>query len=215
MSASQQPVSGLLKAGDIMMKYNDGSGVNNLISFGQFFGRGSSAFTHAGIASSPSTIIEMDGEGLQEHNLAGENSQYRYKVFRCGHSQIAAGAAAAAEMMRAGFAAGNTNITYSVTGALASITKHQDLQNADVASDVLDRLLGGGNAFFCSGHVVLCYQMASSQCMSDQNFPFSDAGGLFSLESTCYQPAYLEKILSASDDFMCIGEFRGDAWVGR
>lgn len=214
MSGTQQQYTGLLKAGDIMMKYNDGSAINNLISFGQFFGRGNSSFTHAGIASSASTIIEMDGHGLQEHNLAGENSQYRYRVYRCVYSQVAAGAAAAAEMMRAGFAAGNTNITYSATGALGSISSREDLPNADIANDMLDKLLAGGDAFFCSGHVVLCYQMAASQSTTDRTFPFSDASGLFSLASTCYQPAYLEKVLSESDDFVRIGEFRGDAWTG-
>lgn len=209
-----QQTTGLIKAGDIMVKYNDGSAINNLISFGQFFGRGNSSFTHAGLAASPTHIIEMDGDGLQLHNLAGENSQYRYRVFRCTLTGVGDGAAAAGEMMLAAFSAGATDLPYSPLSAFASVSKSTELPNADIANDMLDTLLKGGEALFCSGHVVLCYQMACSQMMGQTNFPLSHAGGLFSLDSTCYQPAYLEKVLSESELFWRVGEFRGAAWTG-
>lgn len=214
MSDVQDPIMGLLRPGDIMVKYNDGSGVNNLITFGQFFGRGDSGFTHAGLAASSTHIIEMDGHGLQLHDLTGENSQYRYRVYRCGISGIGAGAAAAGEMMLEAFRAGATDVTYSLKDAFLSISKSSALPNADVANDTLDTLLAGGEAFFCSGHVVLCYQMACSQAMGQATFPLQDAGGLFSLEQTCYQPAFLEKILARSDNFGKVGEFRGASWEG-
>jgi hypothetical protein len=214
MSDSQQTTLGLLKPGDIMVKYNDGSGVNNLITFGQFFGRGDSSFTHAGLAHSATHIIEMDGHGLQLHDLTGENSQYRYRVYRCLIDGVGAGAAAAGEMMLEAFRAGAADITYSALGAFGSISKSSALPNADVANGTLDTLLAGGDAFFCSGHVVLCYQMACGQAMGQANFPLQHAGGLFSLESTCYQPAYLEKILAESGSFWKVGEFLGASWEG-
>ncbi|MEO3473490.1 hypothetical protein AAFN86_16610 [Roseomonas sp. CAU 1739] len=214
MSDAQQ-FTGMLKPGDIMVKYNDHSAINSIIAFGQFFGRGSSQFTHAGLCASPTHIIEMDGDGLQLHDLTAENSHYSYRVYRCVIDGVGAGAAAAGEMMLAAFQAGATNLTYSLGQAAASVWKSSAVPNGDIANDMLEKLLAGGDAFFCSGHVVLCYQMACSQLTGQQNFPFSDAGGLFSLEQTCYQPAFLERKLSESTDFFWKrGEFTGASWTG-
>jgi hypothetical protein len=211
--ARSNAVVGCLQAGDILIKYNDGSAVNNIISFGQFFGKGPAKYTHAGITSSPTTIIEMDGHGLQEHNLLTDDALITYDAFRCTLPEIAAGACEAARMMLEGFRSQTDNkpnmgITYSVSGALCSISKNQFFQDSDVANRVLDKLLASGDTFFCSGHVVLCYQMACSQGMAQSHFPIQDSGALFGLESNCYQPAYLWQILSSSQFFNKIGTVR-------
>jgi hypothetical protein len=39
--------------------------------------------------------------------------------------------------------------------------------------------------------------------------PIQDARQVFSLESSCYQPAYLHKKLSASNHFTFVGKVRG------
>jgi hypothetical protein len=136
-------VFGCLQAGDILVKYNDKSVVNNLISFGQLFGKGPAKYPHAGIASSSTTIVEMDGHGLQEHNLPIENLRVAYDAFRCTLPEVAAGACEAARMMLEGFRSQNggkpaMHITYSVAGAFCSISNNTAFQDADTAASSSD-----------------------------------------------------------------------------
>ncbi len=205
-----------LHTGDIMVKHNDGSLVNNLISFGQLFGRGSSKYTHAGILSDKHRIIEMDGHGLQEHDLRNENRGVTYDVFHCTVKELRYGAAEVAKMMLANFGSqsGNPSITYSKGGAFKSISSRTAFTDDDVANTSLDKLLQSGDAFFCSGHVVLCYQIAASQMQIEnqlQNvFPVQQINQLFSLQDVCYQPAYLQQVLSKQGSgFTFTGTFTG------
>lgn len=209
-------IGGCLQPGDIMIKHSDGSIISKIIRFGQLFGRGPSKFVHAGIASSGTTIIEMDEEGLQENNLLIKNADYKYDVFRCNYSNIQAGATETARMMLDGFGApqaaqGGSKISYSTGGAARSISKRRRLPGGDVINNTLDNLLSaGGDAFFCSGHVVLCYQSAMGQAQMAQNlFPVQHSQQLFSLDSTCYQPSFLWKTLEASHHFTKIGTVKG------
>jgi len=208
-------IVGAVRAGDIMIKYADGSVTSALIRFGQLFGRGPSKFVHAGIASSGTTIIEMDGHGLQEHNLLTDNAAYDYDVFRCKYPSVANGAAETARMMLAGFqeyqrSNSGMRISYSKGGAFRSISKRAGWDGNDVINGTLDSLLSAdGSAFFCSGHVVLCYQAAMGQHQIQGIMPIQHARQIFSLDSTCYQPAYLHKALSASTHFTFIGKVRG------
>lgn len=206
---------GAVRAGDIMIKYSDGSLVSKVIRFGQLFGRGSSKFVHAGIASASTKIIEMDGHGLQEHNLLMENARYNYDVFRCRYPSVAAGAAETARMMLAGFqeyqrSASGMRISYSLKGAFRSISKSAGWDGNDVINGTLESLLSAdGSAFFCSGHVVLCYQSSMGQHQIQGIMPIQDSRQIFSLKSTCYQPAYLHKALSANNHFTFVGKVCG------
>lgn len=198
-----------------MIKYSDGGAVSKLIRFGQLFGRGASQYVHAGIASSSTSIIEMDGHGLQEHNLLIDNAQIKYDVFRCNYPQVAAGACETAKMMYEGVCAHNSTgrgmkISYTLAGAARSISKSVGWKGDDVVNDTLDNLLkADGSAFFCSGHVVLCYQSALGQHQVQGTLPIQDSRQLFGLTDTCYQPAFLHKKLSESPHFKKVGTVKG------
>lgn len=209
-----------LHTGDIMIKHSDGSLTNKLIRFGQLFGRGDSKYTHAGILSDHHHIVEMDGHGLNNHDLSGpHNVNVRYTVFSCRNRTLGRAAANVADMMLENFGLGGqgqSKITYSKSGALTSIwSSSSSGDTGDLGSAALDRLLGAGDAFFCSGHVVLCYQIAASQLgitgQTQGQFPIQQFNQLFSLKDTCYQPAYLFKILSAQGSgFTCTGTYVGE-----
>jgi hypothetical protein len=200
---------GVVARGDILVKYSDGSAVNKGIRFGQFFGRGPSKFTHAGIASGPTTIIEMGGHGLCQNNLLTDNGGVKYDAFRCTLPNVPEGAANAADLMFANFTSGgghDNKITYTITGAARSISKSADFADQDVANTKIDSLLGRGMEFFCSGFTVLCYQMALTQLRVTAQ--------VFNLTDVCYQPAYLWKVLSESPHFRKIGTVRAAQLVG-
>ncbi len=208
-----------LHNGDIMVKHSDGKLVSNLIRFGQFFGQGDSKYTHAGILSDHHHIVEMDGQGLNKNDLSGvHNVNVTYTVFHCRNVKLRRAAANVADMMVENFGLGSQhqNINYDGKGAFGSIWSHSNVgDTSDLGSMALDRLLGAGDAFFCSGHVVLCYQIAASQLsMSGQTqgqFPIQHFNQLFSLKDSCYQPAYLFKILSQQGSgFRRTGVYRGE-----
>ncbi len=195
-------------AGDIMIKYSDGSAVNNIIQAGQWFSKGSSGYTHAGIASTDTKIIEMDGHGLQEHDLLTLNANIYYDVFHCRIPGVAKGAAETAIMMR-GFAG---QLGYSKAGAFASISRTAALGTSDKVNQLLDNLLAGGSEYyFCSGHVVLCYIIAMQQmdAMREGAFPSDKIKAVFGLEDACYNPSFLRNHLKKSQYFDLMGKYKG------
>lgn len=195
-------------AGDIMVKYSDGSSVNNIIQFGQWFSKGSSKYTHAGLAVSATAIVEMDGHGLQEHDLTSQNAGIFYDVFHCRIPGVGQGAAETAKMMR-GF---SDQIEYSKSGAFTSISRSTGLATTDKINTLLDNLLTGGSEYyFCSGHVVLCYIVAMQQmdAMREGAFPTSKIQAVFGLDDVCYNPSYLHQHLKKSSYFDYMGKFKG------
>ena len=197
-----------ISAGDIMVKYSDGSSVNNIIQFGQWFSKGSSKYTHAGIAASDSAIIEMDGHGLQEHDLTAENAVIFYDVFHCRIRGVGVGAAETAKMMR-GFTG---QIEYSKSGAFTSISRSVGLATTDKVNTLLDNMLAGGSEYyFCSGHVVLCYIVAMQQmdAMREGAFPTSKIQAVFGLDDVCYNPSFLHQHLMKSKYFTYMGKYKG------
>lgn len=102
------------------------------------------------------------------------------------------------------------HLPYSRQGAIRSISKRVALRNNDVVNTALDNLLSaGGEAMFCSGHVVLCFQSACSQMQIQNVFPAQGAQNLFNLTDSCYQPAFLYKVLKESTLFRHIGTVKG------
>ena len=220
-----------IEAGDIMIKRSDGSAVSNVIQAGQNIpslgglrSLGPSAYTHAGIASSAHTIIEMGGGGLVENGLPTKNAHYDYAVFRSttDHNRIAAGVTSTAIMMLEIAKANVGAASYTVAGAFKSLFKSKRIApgSGDVASLILDKMLGdGGASFFCSGFVVLCYQIVSSQmgvlsAAVQSDFPIQDAGSLFSRKASNYQPSFLYKTVAESLNFQAVGMFRGETYQG-
>lgn len=173
-----------IQTGDVMIKHQvEGDTLGKVIRAGQLLSSGPSVMVHAGIAYSPTKIIEMDGQGLQR-NLLSSNGEhgYRYDVFRCKSNQLARGAAAVADLMWRGVTgdkgggneplAPGMKIQYSAKAAacsvLPSVLGMFGLVTADQSNNVLamkwvEALSGGGASFFCSEHVVLCYQISGRQ----------------------------------------------------
>ena len=216
-------------AGDIMLKKSDGRAISKAIHLSQgvaglggLRSTGPSEFTHAAIASSAHTVIEMGGHGLLEHGLPTTNAQFDYAVFRSVDASIAAGVTTTAIMMLEIAAANKGVASYTILGALKSLFKSGRMKpgTGDVASLMIDKMFGDkGAAFFCSGFVVLCYQIVCSQNgilapWAQTAFPVQEAGGLFSLQSTNYQPSFLYKTVAASPAFNAVGMFKGETYQG-
>lgn len=221
--ARSNAVVGAVKAGDIMVKHRHGvDPVGWGIKIAQLFSKGKSHYVHAGIASSPTTIIEMDGKGLQENNLLTKNANYTYDVFRCTMPGIGEGAAQTAIMMRqgvvgGGFAqGGKTQMPYTIGGAIKSLGRGSASQSTDRINKLLDQLLAGGEeAFFCSGHVVYCYLVAMEQSniAVQGSFPLQNMQAVFGMESRYYNPSFLHKHLSENQYFKLVGKVKGAVLV--
>lgn len=200
-----------------MVKYRHGLGATGLaIKIGQLFSKGKSDFIHAGIASSGVTIIEMDGNGLQENNLLTTNAAYSYDVFRCLIPGIAAGAAETAIMMRQGMAEGGFALPYSMKGAVGSLGRGKSVTSSDRINKTLDQLVGGNSeAFFCSGHVVYCYLVAMEQSdiAVQGSFPLQNMKTVFGMEDRYYNPSFLHQHLKKNANFKFIGKVKGGVLV--
>lgn len=210
-----EAVLGCIKTGDILVKYYDGSPVNVAIRAMQFFGKGPSQYTHAAIASSSVSVIEMNGRGLHDNNLLSHNGQITYDAFRCTLPGVAEGAAETAKMLYEAFASGNLNAQYTLAGAMRSISKSAGIGDDDKVNVMLDKLSSGTpEYFFCSSFVVLCYIVAMQQMQAQGSaFPQQYMSQVFGLDDSCYQPAFLHRHLSASPYFQAIGKVRGAALV--
>ncbi len=205
-------VSGAVKTGDILIKYNAGGLTGNAIQFGQLFSKGKSKYIHSAIATSPTTVVEMSGCGLHESNLLTDNAPYTYDLFRCRLHTLAEGAAEVAKLMM-GFVhnAGSGDFRYSMKGAIGSLFGKSSLGNKDRINKILDNLLAGGaENYFCSGHTVLCYAVAMEQTNIHVQscFPVEKMRSVFGYENTGYNPSYLHDHLSKSDKFTAVGTIR-------
>ncbi|MDI3284833.1 hypothetical protein [Polyangium sp. 15x6] len=205
-------IVGAVRKGDIMIKHRHGLGAVGVgIKVGQLFSRGNSDLIHAGVASSATTIVEMDGHGLQENNLLTTNAQFTYDVFRCRDENLAAGAGETAIMMREGMAAGGFNIQYTVGGAFGSLLPGSAAASSNRINGTLDQLLAGNaQAFFCSGHVVYCYLAAMEQLhIATGQFSAQRMREYFSLEAVDYNPSFLQQHLARNRHFVFVGRVRG------
>ena len=211
---------GPLQPGDILVKKNDGSVIGNAILFGQAVVSGAGAYAkwaHAGIATSDRMIAEMDGKGLQHHDLAVGNAGYTYSVFRCKFKDVAIGAAETANMML-GFKESKGRIIYTTKGAAKStLWSSGDLRDRNRVNSMLDHLLDGEDvSFFCSEHTVYCYTVALEQSGLLPARSRPDLPGLasfFSYEPGNYSPAYLYEMLIKNNRFDYLGLYKGMRWI--
>ncbi|WP_434623420.1 hypothetical protein [Azospirillum sp. B2RO_4] len=216
--ARSNAVVGAIKAGDILVKNWQGmtkSGV--IIRLGQLFSKGKAEFTHAGIASAPTKIIETNSAGLQENNLLTTRGSLTYDVFRCLIPGIGEGAAQVATMMLHNFTqGGSAQLPYDSKGAIRSLGRGTSSQSSDRINKLLDKLFAGGSeGFFCSGHVVYCYLVAMEQAniAVQGSFPIENMQAVFGLESRFYNPSFLHKHLSDNKNFKFIGKVKGGVLV--
>ncbi|WP_421995133.1 hypothetical protein [Roseococcus sp.] len=209
------PATGPVEPGDIMIKMNDKSLLNIGISLFESatFTGDHAAFSHAGLATSGAQIAEMSKRGLENHNLAGENSAYTYDVFRCQFRQLAL---AAAEVNNALMKAGHIN--YTVMGAgLSVLPSIVASHNIGRLQSAIPKIEAGKFDLFCSEHVVFCYIAALEKNntitqLGDQakNLKMHD---FFDREPGHYSPSYLYSTLMDHKFFQYVGRSRGSHWV--
>lgn len=207
-----------LLQGDILIKMNDNTGINRAISIGQMLTNtgGHMLWTHAGLATSSTMIAEMNGEGLQHHNLTGENAGYIYAVFRCRYQQIAAGACRA----NAQLVTKNKKVVYNTSGATGSLMPSFLNTETDLMQNALKQMDSGETySLFCSEHVVFCYQVAleenskfglGSEIPKIPNLRMQE---VFSRRAWEYSPAYLYAQLMESKIFDYQGRWKGMKWI--
>lgn len=195
-----------VQAGDLLLKYGDGSAVSKVISFGQRLfqkgaAQGNDNIVHAGIMLDGNFIIESQGSGVSANDLRVQNKKYDYEVYRCLLTNIAEGAANAAKIVFD--AHGNSNnAKYSLPGAAASLLRSGRPVNPRTVDTTINRLTQGkGHRFFCSQFAVYCFQLAAEQ----SGLP---AQNLFDLSDANYSPTKLKDSLFKSQYFYKAGMLR-------
>ncbi|TCH98566.1 hypothetical protein EJV46_08260 [Roseococcus sp. SYP-B2431] len=207
--------SGPLEPGDILLKMNDKSLLNigiSLVEAATLTGD-HAAFSHAGLASSGTMIAEMSKEGLNNHNLSGENAGYTYDVFRCQFRQIALAAVEANNaLMRAG------KVNYTILGAgLSALPSLISSSNENRLQRAIRNIKAHRFDLFCSEHVVFCYVAAlednntlTSVSHQSKNLTMHD---FFDREPGHYSPSYLYGTLINHKFFQYVGRCRGAKWI--
>ena len=200
--------------GDIFLKHAfDGDPISKVIRMGQqATGQGSTHIVHAGLMGSAMGLVEMDGEGLQMNSVVAMNEDYIYDVYRCNYPELATRAGKLAAEM---YEHCGSKISYSKMGAALSLVR-RDGFNTYHCRHILNNLSnGGGEAFFCSGHVVLFYSAAMDGMQIAQNIvPIQDAGSIFSMSHSCYNPSVLCQTLFKSKHFTYQGTFKRGIKIG-
>ncbi|MBS7811463.1 hypothetical protein [Roseococcus pinisoli] len=213
------PSVGNLEAGDILVKMADGTLVNNAINIGQSILAGDhSLWTHAGLATSSTMIAEMNGKGLQQHSLSGENSTYTYAVFRCNYRQVAM----AADEVNSKLTFLGNKIVYNGKGAVSSLFPSiVESKNKNRLNAVIEKTLSGGEfGLFCSEHVVFCYLAALEEenaiQLIENDFKFAKLKmqDFFNKEPAYYSPGYLYGMLMSNKLFKYLGKWSGMKWIG-
>lgn len=190
-----------LRPGDVMLKFNGHTVVNEAIAFGQRATGGGefSSIVHAGIMFDNRYIIESQGAGVSANDVYLQNKSWGYFAFRPKQVNLASGAATCAKMFfdvhqQSG------GLKYSVPGAFASLFGSGKARSVDEFEQLIDRILEGRtHKFFCSRFVVFVYQYVAAQNRLPPAalFPMSDAKA---------SPASLASNLKGNGFFEFIGE---------
>jgi hypothetical protein len=168
-----------LRAGDIMVKVNDGSLVSKLIKAGQaLFKEKNPDITHAGVMFDSHYIIEAQGNGIVANDLRVHNKPYNYYVYRSSDRKMAQGAGTCAKMMF-DIHAEHGNLKYALLGAIKSVfgSRGTPLTPGDMDKLLTRILQGKGQKFFCSQFAVYVYQFVAEQLgiRADKVFDVKDA----------------------------------------
>lgn len=169
-----------LVAGDILLKLNDGSAVNNAISAGQKMTNAEEYkdITHAAIYHGNNIIIESIGEGVVRGDLRqSPRRDNTYVVFRCLNQTLRDDVAARANDLWNAHRQ-HKNIKYGKAIAGRSVLKvpKRAPAAADIAAKGASLLAGDKHTIFCSSFVTFVYQWAAVQRnLAVANFfPFDD-----------------------------------------
>jgi hypothetical protein len=169
-----------LRAGDILLKVDDGSLLGGAIKLGQSMVGGKNArVIHAGIMFDKHFSIESQGSGVSANDIRVQNKKYGYHVFRPNNANLGQGAGTCAKMMFDIHKA-HGSMKYSIGGAIGSLFSRgsgKPVTPGDMDA-LLDRILAGRNSgFFCSQFVVYVYQFVAEQngMPASSCFNYSDA----------------------------------------
>lgn len=189
-----------LRAGDIMLKFSDGTLVSNIISLGQrLFGKKDNPLvTHAGLMYDNRYIIESQGDGVVANDISVGDRAYGYIVFRCNNNDLAAGAAQFAKIMF-DVHGKKKSLKYGLQQAAMSLLRSgQESDSANLEKRVDKILKGKSHRFFCSQFVGFVYQYVGEQNGINAN-------GIFKVKDTLISPTLLAASLVESTLFEEIG----------
>ncbi|MBI5715336.1 MAG: hypothetical protein HZC38_18215 [Chloroflexi bacterium] len=160
-------LSGLkdLRAGDVLVKYDDGSGTNTTIASIQQENPASAYwFVHAALVTDKFSnlhALEMSGEGLVANDLTGHNKGFEYEVFRPKNSRIGETAARligdlAVRGQR------EKSAEYNFLGLTKLIADFDNMVTAEEFNVGYQHMLDGRHdeKYYCSQFVVWLYQGA-------------------------------------------------------
>lgn len=186
-----------LRAGDLMLKFNAGSVINQAIALGQrAAAQLNPQVVHAGVMFDNIFIVEASGGGIHASDMRVQNASYGYLVYRPRSMAIANGAGTCAKMMF-DIQVRHGNLKYSVPGAVKSLFPGGGAgpRGPGDMDQLLDRILEGRtHRFFCSQFVVYVYQF-----VAEQNG--ISGASLFALPDSKVSPSTLASLLQANPHF--------------
>ena len=180
-----------LKAGDIMLKFGDGSWISKIIKTGEKLldKKENSDVVHAGVLFDNNIIIEAQGPGVSANDLRVGNKKYGYIVFRAKKAELASGAAEFAKILFDSHQ-NNSKQKYNLFGAVGSLFKKKDkLPTAEDLESRVEAIFNNKkHKFFCSQFVVFVYQFVAEQ----NGIKASD---VFKVKDTAVAPSLLGTML--------------------
>jgi hypothetical protein len=168
-----------LRAGDIMLKANDGSAFARAITLTErLVGQANPLIMHAGVMFDPTFIIEAQNSGISANDLRVGDLKCGYMVYRAKQDSFAKGAGTCAKMMFDIQGRHNT-LKYNFLGLPGAVLRSRGhAMSATSMDQLLDDILSGkGHPFFCSQFVVYVYQFVAEQngVRASQVFNVNDA----------------------------------------
>jgi hypothetical protein len=168
-----------LRSGDILLEWNGGTAVHQAIRFGQkLMKRGTEELIHAAICFDNRYLIDSTSNGISARDIYLQDKGYSFSVYRPNSPALAAGAATCARLFMDINDSTKRGLTYSYTGAVASIFKGSGAaptrDQMDVAFENL--MKGKDHPFFCSQFVVFVFQFVAEQnnLAAGKIFPFGE-----------------------------------------
>lgn len=168
-----------LRPGDILLEWNGGTAVHQVISFGQrVMNRGTDQLIHAAVMFDNRFLIDSTSDGITARDIYMKDKVYSFSVFRTNNPALADGAATCAKIFMDMNANMKKGISYDYTGAVASIFKKPGAAPSPGALDsAFESLIKGKNhPFFCSQFVVFVFQFVAEQngIAAKSLFPFAE-----------------------------------------
>lgn len=168
-----------LRPGDILLEWNGGSAVQQVIAFGQrVMNRGTDQLIHAAIMFDNRFLIDSTSDGITARDIYMKDKIYSFSVFRANNISLANGAATCAKIFMDINANTKRGISYDYTGAVASIFKAPGTAPSPSALDsAFDSLIKGkDHPFFCSQFVIFVFQFVAEQngLAAKKLFPFAE-----------------------------------------